>query len=147
MNQAIALLLKLKVKYPEASFENLLKRFDPEGSGVKWASKTGLLERSIDELFNRLSVDKREELFLELFRHLYPGAVISKHPQKRVWLFKLGVHKFFYEVETGRVVMPMGVDEPREFKPGLFVENLPKLEAFLNYLSSYSMRNRRRFKL
>jgi len=144
MNQ-VAVLLKLKAKYPDKDFSELFKRFDPDGFGVKWVSKTGSLQHSIEELFGRLSVNLREELFLALFKHLYPDAVVSKHPQKRVWLFKLGVHKFFFEVQANKVVMPMGVEEPRLFTAGKFVTNLPKLQEFLDYLSTYSMRNRRRF--
>ena len=43
--------------------------------------------------------------------------------------------------------MPMGVDEPRVFPVGKFVGNMPKLKEFLSYLSTYSMRNRQRFRI
>lgn len=144
MNQLItAIILKLDKKYPDKGLKGLIN----DESTIKWVKKTGLLNKSVEELFNRLSLDDREELLTKLFVKLYPKGGISKHPKHRVWLMKLGDDKFFYEVEADKVTMPMGRDEPRVFPAARFAANLPKLEEFIQYLSDYSMRQRRRFKL
>ena len=144
----IALLVKLDKKYPDQGISRMMGDFDKDfEKSKKWVIKSGALDNSVEELFDRLSVDDREEVFTQLFMRLYPEARISKHPQKRVWLFKMGEDKFFYEVENNSVVMPMGLDDPRVFTAGRFIENMPKLEEFIKYLSSYSMRNRRRFRI
>jgi hypothetical protein len=77
-------------------------------------------------------------------QELYPEAVINKHPKKRVWLCTFSDHKFFFDVEANEVVMPFPNEEPRVFPAGVFVENLPKLKEFFEYLGKYSMRQRRR---
>jgi len=144
----IALLVKLDKKYPDKGISKLMSEFDKDWEkSKKWVSKSGALDHSVEELFDRLTVDAREEVFTKLFMKLYPTAGISKHPKKRVWLFKMGENKFFYEVVNNSVVMPMGIDEPRVFTAGRFIENMPKLEEFIKYLGSYSMRNRRRFRM
>ncbi len=62
-----------------------------------------------------------------------------------VYLFKLGEKKFFYDPGINQIVMPMGEEEPRHFNTAEFFENIPKLDEFLNYLDTYSLRNRRKF--
>ena len=144
----IALLVKLDKKYPDKGISKMMVGVDKDyEKSKKWVSKSGALDNSVEELFDRLSVDDREEVFTQLFMKLYPKAAISKHPQKRVWLFVMGESKFFYEVDNNSVVMPMGLDDPRVFTAGRFIENIPKLEEFIKYLGSYSMRNRRRFRI
>lgn len=147
MNQ-LSVLLKLKEKYPDnESLVELLEELDSEWvKKERLVRKTGALNNKAEELFSRLSPDDREELFLKLLNHLYPSVVTDKHPQKRVWLCKLESHKFFYDVKANKVIMPFPNEEPRTFSAGVFVENMPKLKKFLDYLGTYSMRNRRRFK-
>lgn len=144
----LSVLLKLKVKYPDNKLLiNLLEEFDKDwAKKEKVIRKTGALNNKAGELFNRLSPDDREELFLKLLTILYPGVVTDKHPQKRVYLCKLGEHKFFYDVLKNNIMMPFPNEEPRTFPASVFVENMPKLEKFLDYLDNYSMRRRRRFK-
>ncbi len=143
VNQLItALILKLKDKYSDVNFSGLVS--DDFEASVRIVNKTSLLTNSVSELFNRLSPDLRESFFKRLFKNLYPHNVFSKHPEKRVYLFKVGVNKFFYDVLANNILMPIKDDEPRVFPAGLFVENLPKLEGFINYLNIYSMRNRRK---
>ena len=145
MNQlVINLLLKLRRKYPDN--KGIIKLLGESWeSKEKLAEKTGVLEHKAEELFNRLSIDDREAVFLKLLEFLYPQSIVNKHPKQRVWLCKLGDDKFVYEVESNTVVMPFPNEEPRKFPAGIFVENMPKLDEFLKYLNTYSMRNRKRF--
>ncbi|MBD3312625.1 hypothetical protein GF352_04195 [archaeon] len=144
----LSVLFKLKDKYPDnKKIISLLGEVDKGwAKKEKVIRKTGALNNRAGELFNRLSPDDREELFLKLLTTLYPGVVTDKHPQKRVYLCKLGGHKFFYDVLENNIMMPFPNEEPRTFPAGVFVENMPKLEKFLEYLDTYSMRNRRRFR-
>jgi hypothetical protein len=141
-----AMLLKLKSKYPdkESLIQSVLEEFDNNWKKNRaWVKKTGVLVNSISELFNRLDVNSKEDLFLKLLKEFFPKSVIEKHPKKRVWLCQVEGHKFFYDVINNIIVMPFQEEEPRNFPIGDFMENLPKLKAFLDYLGTYSMRNRR----
>jgi hypothetical protein len=149
MKQVItAILLKLRKVYPVKAkiLTSLLEEFDPNWeSNESWVKKTGLLNNKVEELFSRLGVDDREELLIQLLKKLYPEAATGKHPSKRVWLCNLEGHKFFFDVEANEVVMPFPNEEPRVIPAGVLVENLPKLKEFLDYLGTYSMRQRKKF--
>ena len=149
MKQVVtAILLKLRKAFPKKDklITELLKEFDSNWEkNESWVKKTGLLNNKVSELFDRLSLNDKKDLFLKTLKKLYPQAITSKHPQKNVWLCNVAGHKFFFEPGHNEVVMPFPNEEPRVIPGGVFVENLPKLKEFLDYLGTYSMRQRKRF--
>ena len=86
------------------------------------------------------------DLFIKLFKELYPKAIVQKHPKEEAYLLKLGNYKFFYSPNKGTVTMPTDDDQPRFFDDNQFFENLPKIEEFIGYMNTYTPRNRRKFR-
>jgi len=142
----IALLLKMRDKYPEREkiLNELLGELDKNfNANINWVIKSGVLNNKTSDLFERLDLESKEMVFTKLFKRLYPTGVLAKNPERNAWLLKIDNKKFFFDVSAGKVIIPMGEEEPRTFPAGEFFENMPKLNEFFNYLNDYSMRNRR----